>query len=71
MTDKKVELQEENLDNVNGGNAIETLGKVAKVGSKVINAFTGKGEDAKPAAPTNKQNVSNNEAKKNQRTCEK
>ena len=43
-----------------GSNTIEKIGKAA------IEALTNNDGDAKPATPTNKQSVNNNETKKNQ-----
>ncbi len=63
MTNKK-EMNIEEMEKVNGGNAIKTI---TTIGKKVINTFTGSGGgDAKPAAPTTDKSVKNNEAKKNQ-----
>ncbi len=67
MTDKK-EMNLEEMEKVNGGNAIKTLDKVVKIGKKVIDTFTGTGSggDAKPAAPTTDKSVKNNKAGGNQ-----
>ena len=62
MTNKK-EMNLEEMEKVNGGNAIKTI---TTIGKKVINTGTGSGGDAKPAAPTTDKSVKNNEAKKNQ-----
>ena len=54
------------MEKVNGGNAIETLGKVIKTLKTVADVVKGSGKDSNSAAssaPTTNQNVSGNETK--------
>ena len=62
MTNKKVELQEENLENVNGGVDPVTVITVGKTIYDVVKGSGGK----KTSAPTNDKSVKNNKAGGNQ-----
>ena len=62
MADKKVELQEENLEKINGG--VDPITAIT-IGKTIYDAFKG-GGDKKTAAPANDTSVNNNRAGGNQ-----